>query len=173
MTAEATATVWLMRHAKAREQGPGQADFDRALAREGSVEARAVGAWLALNLPLDVQVMASPALRVRMTLEAAAEGGAVLAPQWEPALYLAEITTLTQLLAAHEPPLLIVGHNPGLEELLQLLVKEPPAELAREPLMPTAAAFRIDYLCADRGAKAGSGRVVMHTRPTMLPPHGV
>lgn len=111
----------LLRHAKSDWNDPRQRDFDRPLNRRGQAAARAIGqAMQAEGMRFDF-VLASPAARVVETLEGLAEAcGRDFAPAFDPDLYLASPATLLD--KVHEIPddaasLLIVGHNPGLEQL--------------------------------------------------------
>jgi phosphohistidine phosphatase len=118
-------TLTLLRHAKSDWDDPRQRDFDRPLNRRGHAAARAIGrAMLAEGMRFDA-VLASPAARVVETLEGLAEACCRdLAPAFDPDLYLACPATLLDKI--HETPdeatsLLVVGHNPGLEQLAKLL----------------------------------------------------
>jgi len=119
-------TLTLLRHAKSGWDDPVARDFDRPLNAKGRRAAVAVGAEMRrLGLRFD-RVVASPAVRVAETLDAVAEGyGAPLRAEWERRVYLASAETLADV--AREQPdaaarVLLVGHNPGLEELVLALV---------------------------------------------------
>src|SRR3546814_4210994 len=74
------------------------------------------------------QVTASPAARVKGTLESVETGyGAPLDPHFDRRIYLASAETLLDVIhdtPDNADPLLLVGHNPGLEELVLLLVPD-------------------------------------------------
>jgi phosphohistidine phosphatase len=118
----------LMRHADAQWKDPEVADFARPLNRRGSGEAEAMGRRLTeLALTPDL-IIASPARRAQQTAEIVARELAL--PQrsiyCEEALYLAgaqEILQLTRAIGPLVPHLLIVGHNPGISELANLLAR--------------------------------------------------
>jgi phosphohistidine phosphatase len=118
-------TLTLLRHAKSSWDSPGLKDFDRPLNARGREAARLVGCELSRRKMRFDLVLASPAMRVRETLEELADGfGNVLDVQFEQQIYLADPDTLLDLVRGLaddiESPLL-VGHNPGLHELaLQL-----------------------------------------------------
>jgi phosphohistidine phosphatase len=73
-----------------------------------------------------------PAVRAAQTIELAAEGagmpqGAALAINWDRRLYLASSVTLIDVLRELDESLntvLMVGHNPGLEDLIFDLVPD-------------------------------------------------
>ena len=118
-------TLALLRHAKSSWDAPGLDDFDRPLNKRGREAARLVGRELGRRKMRFDLVLASPAVRVRETLDEMADGyGAPLAISFERQIYLAEPDRLLDLVQdlpdEIESPLL-VGHNPGLHRLaLQL-----------------------------------------------------
>jgi phosphohistidine phosphatase len=84
-------------------------------------------------------VLCSPARRARETLAGMAEAPDALPPaDFDDALYLADSATLlTHLRGAPAATqcLLLIGHNPGLEELIRTLA---PANAAVQPGVPAA-----------------------------------
>jgi phosphohistidine phosphatase len=167
----------LLRHAKSSWDDPVERDFDRPLNGRGHRAARRMGEWLrGEGLAFD-SVIASPALRVRQTVEDVEAGlGARLSPLWDRRIYMASAATLMDVL--RELPeavghLLLVGHNPGLEDLLLLLTEGDGGALRREAEVkyPTAAFASLD-LPADCWADVGEGgaRLVRFVRPRDLDP---
>ena len=140
----------LLRHAKAEGDAPSGQDFDRPLAPRGLREAEAVAAKLGrLGLRPDLALV-SPAVRTRQTwdaVDAAMPGGAV---RFDPSLYNAGAQELRRLASQSDEPgtVLVVAHNPGLQELaVELLVETggPAAFLARVArAFPPAAAVVFD-----------------------------
>jgi phosphohistidine phosphatase len=138
-------TLTLLRHAKSGWDDPVTRDFDRPLNDKGKRAAHSVGRHMReLGLEFD-HIVASPAVRVGETLAAVAAGyGRTLAPVWERRIYLASAATLLDVV--HELPgdanrVLLVGHNPGLEDLVLMLVPETADGLRTlvEEKYPTAA----------------------------------
>jgi phosphohistidine phosphatase SixA len=118
-----TRELLILRHAQAEPQSPGGSDFDRPLSARGARDADAVGAWLkARDVGVD-RAVTSPALRARATAERVlkALGGPTL--EFEPGIYEATPGDLAALAEAALGPgrTLLVGHNPGLEQLVALL----------------------------------------------------
>lgn len=113
----------LLRHAHAMPANPGQADLDRPLSPEGLAEAEAAGRWLADNGLVPDCVLCSPARRTRETLEAVLAAVGYIDQRLEPGIYEATPGTLVALADAHceAERLLVVGHNPGLEQLVALM----------------------------------------------------
>lgn len=166
----AAATVIVMRHAKALEQRPGELDFDRPLAPRGIKEAAAMGRWLHAQTPELRVIVSSPALRAQMTSEtvAAAWGATLPALDWKPALYLAELPALLEELELSRPgPTLLVGHNPGLEELLEYLVPAVSGESGASR-MPAAAIYIIGLRADKARITRGSGTIRAQMWPARL-----
>ena len=113
----------LLRHAHAEPGAAGQADFDRPLSSQGLAEAEAAGRWLADQGLVPDRVLCSPARRTRETLVAALGELGCTDVREEAAIYEASPGTLIALADTHRDArrLLLVGHNPGLEQLAALL----------------------------------------------------
>lgn len=126
-----------MRHAKSAWPEE-TADYERPLAARGGRDAPVTGQWLRDHVAGIDLVVCSPASRARQTWE-------LVAPQlcplpevrYDERVYGASIETLLGVireLPQHTPTVLVVGHNPGLEELVELLTG------AVEPLKTSAIA---------------------------------
>lgn len=115
----------LLRHAEAEIDSLGIGDISRPLSERGRLAAQAAGRWLAGHRIAPVRVLCSPATRTRETLAlvqpqlAAAE--VIIAPE----IYEATPGELLALLDNHlnAATVLLVGHNPGLERLVALLLE--------------------------------------------------
>ncbi|MER6526511.1 histidine phosphatase family protein [Streptomyces sp. NPDC001508] len=111
----------VLRHAKSAWP-EGVADHERPLAPRGRRDAPAAGRALAEADCLPDLALCSTALRARSTWElASAQWGTPPPARFEPRLYAAGVPDLLRLV--HEVPpevetLLLVGHNPGLAELV-------------------------------------------------------
>ena len=121
----------LMRHGDAQWKDPEVADFARPLNRRGNSEAEAMGRRLAeLNLVPDL-IISSPARRAQQTADLVAREMGLRTPRsirYEESLYLAgvhEILKLARAMGPRVPHLLIIGHNPGISELVHLLAPSP------------------------------------------------
>ena len=112
----------LLRHAHADAADAGQPDLDRPLSATGREEARAAGDWLREHGLLPDRVLCSPSARTRETLAALGDIGGAPATL-EPAIYEASPGTLAALVDTQRDAerLLLVGHNPGLEQLAALM----------------------------------------------------
>jgi len=123
-------TVLLLRHAKSNWDTLSLPDYDRPLAKRGQKAAPLMGAAIArLDLKPDL-ILCSGAARTRQTLALALPALGTPAPEviYDDAIYMATPATLMTLLrklpAGTNAPktVMVVGHNPGLEELAELLV---------------------------------------------------
>ncbi|MCP3734138.1 histidine phosphatase family protein [Sphingomonas sp. RP10(2022)] len=170
-------TLTLLRHAKSGWDDPVTRDFDRPLNAKGKRAAQAVGRNMrSLDLAFD-HVVASPAVRVGETLDAVVAGyGRTLAPVWERRIYLASAATLLDVI--HELPagaerVLLVGHNPGLEDLVLMLVPEASEGLRAlvEEKYPTATLAEMTFDIDDwSAARAGGAMLSRFVRPRDLDP---
>lgn len=113
----------LLRHAHAEPAANGQADIDRPLSPHGLAEAEAAGRWLLEQKLVPDRVLCSPARRTRETLEAVLERTGYVEQRLEERIYDAAPGTLAALLDEQREVerLLVVGHNPGLEQLVALM----------------------------------------------------
>jgi len=168
----------LLRHAKSGQDGWAERDFDRRLNAKGRRAARTIGRYLREQAIGFDAVLASPAVRVTETLDEVASGyGAPLSPQWERRVYLASAGDLLDLVRetpSEADTLLIVGHNPGLEQLTLLLVPERARGEARDQVeekYPTASLAEITLDTPEwAGVQQGHGRLVRFIRPRDLDP---
>ena len=146
----------LLRHAKTERDSASGGDFDRALTDRGRQDAEAMGRELG-ELGYDL-VLASPAKRAVETAEAL--GG--VEPRYDERIYNAstgELLGIVQDAAPGIGRLLLVGHNPGFEDLASLLAGEPIG-------MPPGALVEIALPIDDwRDAGNARGRLVRFVNP--------
>lgn len=112
----------LLRHAHAEPADAGQDDGQRGLSDTGREEAQAAGEWLRAHAIVPDRVLYSSAARTRETYEALGDVGGAPARE-DAAIYEASPGTLAALVDANldSERLLLVGHNPGLEQMAALL----------------------------------------------------
>ena len=113
----------LLRHAHAEPADNGLADIDRPLSPHGLAEAEAAGRWLLEQRLVPDRVLCSPARRTRETLEAVLGLTGYVEQRLDERVYEATPGTLAALVDEHREVerLLLVGHNPGLEQLVALM----------------------------------------------------
>jgi len=138
-------SLWLLRHAKSAWDTDAASDFERPLAKRGHRDAPRVGCWLREN-QVDVdRIVCSSALRARQTLEGLQKHwiSGVTRVEYSDVLYHAGTEDLLRQLhrgSQAEQSLMLVGHNPGFDNLLMRLVEQRILPLtAKGKLMTTAA----------------------------------
>lgn len=168
----------LLRHAKSSWDDTVARDFDRPLNEKGKRAANIVGAFVNRNNLTFDQVLASPAVRVVETLENFEEAsGLSIEPEWDRRIYLASGVTLMDVLRGANTDadhVLMVGHNPGLEDLIFDLVPDDgtsPDRDAVEVKYPTAALAEISLnIDVWDDIADGCGVIDRFTRPRDLDP---
>ncbi len=112
----------VFRHAKAQAAVHGQTDHERALADRGRRDAPRVAQRLAeLGWEPD-EVFSSDSLRTTETLHAVQSVLGLPEPRFTRRLYLAPARAIGEVLRqASGQTVMVVGHNPGLEDLVELL----------------------------------------------------
>ena len=139
----------LMRHGKSDWYEP-LPDFERPITDRGKRGAQRIGVWLLGESLEPDHVVSSPAERALVTAQKAikAMGRSAAGIVRERRVYDASLGQLLAVLAevpAAAGRVLLVGHNPGLEELLEYLSRQRMETPANGKLMPTAALARIDF----------------------------
>lgn len=132
-------SLLLLRHARPSPNSPTGRDFDRTLTDAGREEARRVGQLLRQKEIKPETIISSPAARARETADLACEAaGLSTRTRFAARIYEASLEELLQIVSEAEDDvetLLLVGHNPGLAELIVHLTGESaavsPATLAR------------------------------------------
>ena len=131
----------IVRHAKAVKAEPGEPDYDRVLHKRGRAQCEQLRAWAsdpeALGRFGPTTALVSAAARTRETYTRAFEGtGFVATCHFSELIYNGrrDVTAEDLLidLAAVDPvttSLLVVGHNPTVQELVLTLARAAPLEL--------------------------------------------
>ena len=161
----------LLRHAKS-DRPPGVPDLDRPLDARGRSAALRMGAYLAAEGLRPDFALISPALRTRQTYDALALGP--VPSRLVGTIYEAPAPALLDAIRAapaEARSLILVGHNPGIEDCCGRLVADGP-RAARDRLalgVPTAALAVID--CGGETWDSlfwGAGRLERFVRPRDL-----
>lgn len=155
----------LVRHAKSSWKDVELADFDRPLNKRGKGDAPRMGERLARRGLHPDLLLSSPARRARQTAEAIAAqlrlDPTVL--RFSAPIYEADPEALLELIRGCEERwqhLLLVGHNPGLTELGNLL-----ADCGIDNL-PTCALLVIDFEVSSwRQVAPGAGALLLYDYP--------
>ena len=128
--------LYLLRHAKAEPWSPLGNDFSRSLTTDGVSHARALSRWVEESLQPADTVLCSPAKRTRETL-------APLLARWPQLLATTDfvdsmfdaslnmLLTLAEDAFSYSERLLMVGHNPAIENILiNVLTQEQATNIA-------------------------------------------
>ncbi len=168
----------LYRHAKSDWHDARARDFDRPLNERGRKGAELMGKHIQGSRFHCARIIASPAVRCAETIELGFQAIGQSSPvNWDRRIYLASSATLMDLLMEQDdalPSLLMVGHNPGLEDLIFDLVPDTgdcPLRDIVEQKFPTAA-YAVLELEVERwrDVAPGCGKLVHLTRPRDLDP---
>lgn len=171
-------TLGLFRHAKSDWNDARLRDFDRPLNERGRQGAALMGKHIKDEFCNWDRIIASPAVRVTQTIDIAGEAAGSSPPiNWDRRIYLASSATLLDLILEEQPGsdrIIMVGHNPGMEDLIFDLVPDDGSSPLRdivEVKFPTAT-FAVLELDIDDWADAAEGcaRLVHLKRPRDLDP---
>ncbi len=169
-------TVTLFRHAKSGEKdNPNIKDFDRPLAKRGLKVAPKMGMAMREHKLRPNLILCSPSVRTRQTLSLAAAEAWDNSPRvrFDEGLYYASAKTMLKIL--QEIPedvshVMIVGHNPGLQELAVELAM--PGSKTREQIedkLPAAAIVTFEFPTDMwEELKPGEGEPRLFLSPSML-----
>ena len=158
-------TLYLLRHAKSSWKDASLADFERPLKKRGREAAEAMGRFLAskkVNLSI---LISSPSIRTRQTIEIVQrEAKLGVEPRFDQRIYEASLSTLVQIVSEipdDKKAAMLVGHNPGMEELLAFLTRE-------HRHVPTGALARISIDSSWKEAGRSSGKLEWFVTPKDL-----
>lgn len=160
----------LMRHAKSDWSDYASADFDRTLTDRGKRDAKKMGAWLKEKKIIPDMIVSSPAARAKRTAlivgrKTGIDPAGIL---WDKRIYDASLDDLLEVIAAHAKDtgrMLLIGHNPGLETLLDYLSRDQPEPDKAGKMMTTAAIAVLDYGRKPISAGRAAAHLVCLTRP--------
>jgi phosphohistidine phosphatase len=146
-----TLTLTLLRHAKSSWDDAIPRDFDRPLNKRGEKAAFTIGKWVKDNALTFDHVVASPAVRVIDTIDQFVKGsGMRIEANWDRRIYLASSATLMDVLRDQPEAaksVLMVGHNPGMEDLVFDIVPDDGSSPLRDMVWekyPTGAIARME-----------------------------
>jgi phosphohistidine phosphatase len=169
----------LLRHAKTVPAGPGSDDHERELMPRGRDDTPKMGRYIEKCGYTPDLIVASTSRRTVETVELVTEvfPGTQRIDYME-ALYLAEpdvILSIIRLSSDKLKSLMVVGHNPGLEQIATVLAREPVKRKEKdrfdliEEKFPTAALAVLDFDVARwRDIAPGQGALKDFVRPRDL-----
>ena len=166
-----TKRLILMRHAKS-EWVSDEYDVSRSLVRRGVKDAVKMGKWFSDRLPPD-RILCSSATRATETLDFLEIGGErdlrsitfVL-----DGLYGCSFDSLIQIIEEHESygDLMIIGHNPSLEQLLLWCLKDSKMLSSYQKFFPTGAIYELEICPSTGKMRRGSARLLNYMRPKLI-----
>lgn len=118
----------MIRHAKSEWKNGELRDFERGLSAKGRKQIETMGSYLALrNIRPDI-ILSSAALRAQLTADGLGEKVGYRGDyRYMDELYLAPLEMILNVLSLQEPDcqsVFLVGHNPALSELANVLQPE-------------------------------------------------
>jgi phosphohistidine phosphatase len=121
-------TLFLLRHAKSSWKDETLADFERPLNRRGKRAAETMGAYFKSEGIVPELIVCSPAVRARETLELVTKAAKWSTEvRYDQRIYEASGMRLAEVVSQIDNDrkvAMLVGHNPGMEELVLLLTAE-------------------------------------------------
>jgi len=167
-----TRELLLLRHGKSDWSADAD-DYHRPLKDRGKRGAQRIGVWLAQQKMVPDLIVTSPAERALVSAQKAckAMGNGDAGIQRDRRIYEAVVDDLLAVLGdcpQDAGRVMLVGHNPGLEDLLVWLASTTP-EPDDGKLLPTATLARLQMPADWRLLVAGSARLDAITRPGTLP----
>ncbi len=124
----------LLRHAKAEPQGHHFQDHERPLHKRGTNDCVHVASYLKTNQLIPDFILSSDSVRTEQTREHVCTGlGTSIPFEASASLYLANPTQILKTIASvpdHVTCLMVIAHNPGLQQLAMLLAQAYPDFLA-------------------------------------------
>lgn len=171
-----TRQLLLLRHAKSSWDDPALDDFDRPLAKRGLDAAPAMGREIARRGWIPQKALVSAALRTRDTWRLVSGEWGTLRPEIEfsRAIYEASAAdVLAEIRKTAKPvsTLLVVSHNPGMEDLAGRLASGRSDTGALDRLrakFPTGALARFEFEGDWQHLKTGTARLTHFVRPKDL-----
>jgi len=118
--------LYILRHCKSDWDGSFSQDSDRVLSERGLSDAAKLGAWMKQQGYQPGYIICSTAVRAQQTIQIVCQqlGIADSDIHYQAELYLAGLTRLLTTITDNSDkpgPLLLVGHNPGMDELVTYL----------------------------------------------------
>ncbi|MFH6780819.1 MULTISPECIES: SixA phosphatase family protein [Methylobacterium] len=161
----------LLRHAKS-DWPDGTSDVDRPLAARGRDAAPKMAAYLAAEGLIPDRVLVSPARRTRETWDLVRPALGSAPDETVPQIYEAPVSRLLDVVHAipdEAATILMIGHNPGFQDLARLLSEPGEARRALTKKYPTAAVAVIDLPAGSWAqVEAGAGTIERFVTPKSL-----
>ncbi len=168
-----TRELLVFRHGKSDWTTDASSDFERPLAKRGRKAVKQMGSWLKQQGYLPDCILSSPALRAKQTTLRLCQAAEMdeSGIEWQPTFYEAGTIAFLEVLAdcpVSKQRVLMVGHNPGLEDLVDYLCGGPLERPMDGKLLPTAALARLQMPNDWSQLEPGCAQLLSLTRPRDL-----
>jgi phosphohistidine phosphatase len=164
--------LYLLRHAKSSWENPALADRDRPLGARGKRASRVIAEHLQSQQIAPTLVLCSSAARTRETLERVrASLGEQVEVRIEDDLYTATAGDLLELLHRVTPgveSVMVIGHNPSLQELALTLAGQGPDLVRLSEKFPTAALATLTFAGGWEELVGGVAELIAFVTPREL-----
>ena len=158
-------TLFLLRHAKSSWKDETLPDFERPLNRRGKRAAETIGRYFKTSAIVPELILCSPAERARETLNLVLKASKwATEVRYDQRIYEASAQRLVEVVSQIDNDrkvAMLVGHNPGMEELLAF-----PTHETRH--MPTCALARISLDVSWKDVGRGVGKLEWFVTPKDL-----
>lgn len=166
-------TLLIMRHAKSDWNCSHREDFERVLSDRGRKDAPRMGQWIVDNGYTPDRVICSPAQRAKETLAGVTQTLRLSEKElfWRSDIYNAALEQLLSIVASDILPdktNLMIGHNPGVSELILFLGGNRVPNKAGSNLMPTAAITVLQLLNPQKPVEYGGWKIINYVKPRLL-----
>ncbi|MGD8926368.1 MAG: histidine phosphatase family protein [Thioalkalispiraceae bacterium] len=163
--------LYILRHCKSDWSGDLQ-DNERPLSPRGIDNAGRIGYWMKQNEIIPGEILCSTAKRAQQTAQLVCEGLDYEASRirYLPDLYLASRSSLLSIIDSYrscQGPLMIVGHNPGIDELVAYLTSQDLPYTESGKLMTTGSLARFSLAGADKDLHHAC-ELLSITRPSQI-----
>lgn len=158
-------TLFILRHAKSSWKNSDLADFNRPLSSRGLEDATFMGTLIYQNKFQPDVILSSPAKRAKQTAVLVKETAQLEKTiQYEEKIYEASPLTLIEIISRLEyeqESVFLIGHNPGLENLIKFLTGE-------ALILPTAGFAKIALqIDSWSGISADCGQLQLFASPVL------
>lgn len=166
--------LYIMRHAKSDWSASNRSDFDRPINARGEKNAKRIGQWLVDNNKIPQHIISSPAIRAKQTTELVLAVLTEVVPEqisYQHDLYLASLETLLASIQSHKTglnSLMLVAHNPGLEQLVHYLSTKSDNSDSNCKPMKTANLALFSYPDSEFDVYNDKGKLVEFIKPKFL-----
>lgn len=163
--------LYIMRHAKSGWPSADAPDFDRTLTRRGERNALRIGQWMKENNQLPQKILSSSAVRAKQTTQFVIQELESINSEkviYDKALYLADSDTLIDFIQMYKDDvnsLMLVAHNPGLEQLIHFLSSDSDTEYRS---MTTANLAIFEYPDNQFNPLTDKGKLIEFIKPKEL-----